>query len=431
MTRFAPALLRLLLHAVACLAFLSCIAANSTAQIAPSERTFTAPKAAIEKALKRLQPAMSGHLPSLEGFALVGDHPLTRYQRAFYQCSAQVTALPSGATLVRISAKVTAWYSDSTASRSGYQLLNSNGRLESDLLDQLADQLSSASDAASAGSPSLSPVQPPPNEPTLSAPMPATPGHAGPLASSAGPASPVSTLPPPSLADAKQPDKTTTDLQTEVATLEDVLKNQARPKNIVAVKKSGTPVVESPHLGSKTLFMASAQDEFEMLDFNGDWVHVRISGLSRGWIWRTSLEMPEGIPDVPPAAAAAPTAADLFLVSREETAPFPGDWNPLRGKDVKIISVQKIRENEQGSGASAKLEYAKSLLDKNYEQLAKSSDLAGLVLIFDSADGGMMAATTSTIRRWKAGSLTDAALWHQCYFDPPETFSLTTPAATH
>ena len=89
-----------------------------------------------------------------------------------------------------------------------------------------------------------------------------------------------------------------------------------------------------------------------MLDFNADWVHVRISGLSRGWIWRTSLEMPEGIPDVPPIRPAPrPTAADLFQMSREEMAPFPGDWAPLRGKNVKIISVQKIREDEKGGGA--------------------------------------------------------------------------------
>jgi len=81
-----------------------------------------------------------------------------------------------------------------------------------------------------------------------------------------------------------------TGLQAEAASLEDVLKNQAHPKNLVAVKKSGTPVLATPSITGKTLFMASAHDEFEMLDFNADWVHVRISGLSRGWsgapVWR-------------------------------------------------------------------------------------------------------------------------------------------------
>jgi hypothetical protein len=231
----------------------------------------------------------------------------------------------------------------------------------------------------------------------------------------------------------KPSDQTATGLQAEAASLEEVLKNQAHPKNLVAIRKSGTPVVATPSLNAKTLFLASAHDEFEMLGFNADWVHVRISGLSRGWIWRTSLEMPEGISDIPPAGASAtPVAAELFQVTREETAPFPGDWEPLRGRNVKIISVQKIQENEKDSGARAKLEFAKSLLDKNYAELAaKSQELSGVVLIFDSVDGGMIATTLPTVQAWKAGTLTDAALWHQCYFDPPETFTVSSSAGGH
>ncbi len=228
----------------------------------------------------------------------------------------------------------------------------------------------------------------------------------------------------------KPADQAAAELQAEAASLEEALKNQAHPKNLVAIKKTGTPVVASPSLTAKTLFLASAHDEFEMLDFNADWVHVRISGLSRGWVWRTSLEMPDGFSDVPLVGTkAAPIAADLFLVTREETAPFPGDWEPLRGKNVKIVSVQKVQEDEKNSGAPAKLEYAKSLLDKNYAELAaKSQELAGVVLMFDSVDGGMIAITMPTVQQWKAGKLTDAALWHRCYFDPPETFNVSSPA---
>jgi hypothetical protein len=232
----------------------------------------------------------------------------------------------------------------------------------------------------------------------------------------------------------KPADRATASLQAEAASLEEALKNQAHPKNLVAIKKTGTPVVSTPSLNGKTLFLASAQDEFEMLDFNADWVHVRISGLSRGWIWRTSLEMPQGISDIPKADASGKmVAADLFQVTREETAPFPGDWEPLRGKTVKIISVQKIQESEKDSGAQAKLEFAKSLIDKNYADLAsKAQELGGIVFIFDSVDGGMIAATLSTVQAWKAGTLSDAALWHQCYFDPPETFTVSSgPASGH
>jgi hypothetical protein len=223
------------------------------------------------------------------------------------------------------------------------------------------------------------------------------------------------------------------DLQSEAASLEEILKNQAHPKNLVAVKKSGTPVVATASLSAKNLFLASAHDEFEMLDFNRDWVHVRISGLSRGWIWRNNLEMPDSVPDsdLPASATVEPAAADLFHVSREEKAPFPGDWAPLRGKTVKIVSVEKTNESEKNSGPKLRLEFVKSVLDKDYAEVSKNpQELAGIVVIFDSADGGMIAATLPTLQQWKAGTLSDAALWHQCFFDPPETFGEPGPTAS-
>ncbi|HVM93041.1 MAG TPA: hypothetical protein VMT67_09540 [Terriglobales bacterium] len=406
---------------------------EATAQTGLSERTFQAPKKDVEKAVKQLQTAMSGHLPTLEGFVQGAEHPLTQYQRAFYQCTIHVSETPAG-SVVRVSANVTAWYKDTSAARSGYQLLKSNGRLEADLLDQLADQLGSVSAPKPAASEEKSAAanitKMPGNKvdlPVVSTPLPSSP-DAGVFSSAASTAAESAQSRP--FSDTKPADKKSADLRNEVSGLEDAVRNQSRPKNLVAVKKSGTPVVGTPSLTAKTLFMADAQDEFELLDYNDDWVHVRISGLSRGWIWRTSLEMPEGISDVPKSVASgAPAAADLFQVSREEMAPFPGDWAPLRGKSVKIISVQKIREDEKGGGASAKLEFAKALLDQSYDELSKSQDLAGLVLIFDSSDGGMIAATLPTIRKWKAGSLTDAAMWHQCYFDPPETFTISSAAS--
>jgi hypothetical protein len=440
---------RLLLLVVALTAGLTL---RVSAQAGPSERTYRQPKSLVEKALKELQPAMGGHLPVLEGFASPGDHPLNRYQRAYFQSTVQVSSTPSGGSVVRVITKVTAWYTDSNPSHSGYQLLTSNGRIESDFLDQLTALLDIKPGAIS--SEESSEERSGKTFPTVPAPAPDQIGLSGkgsagaeqpttsvlapksPDAARAFSYSPEQGLSSQQLADTKNSQKSlepATGLQAEAASLEEVLKNQAHPKNLVAIKKSGTPVVESPSLTGKTLFLADEHDEFEMLDFNTDWVHVRISGLSRGWIWRTSLEMPEGISDVPlEDAKGAPVVADLFQVTREETAPFPGDWGPLQGKNVKIISVQKITEGEEHSGAQAKLEFAKSLLDKSYAELAaKSQELSGIVLIFDSVDGGMIAATLPTVQQWKAGALNDAALWHQCYFDPPETFAVAGPAGGH
>ncbi len=437
------------------------------------ERAFPQSKAQVEKALQEMQVATAGRLPVLDGFATSADHPLDRYRRGYYQSKIQVTAAPSGGSIVSVSVLVTAWYTDPVAARSGYQVLTSNGRLEADLLDQLADQLatkgqqvgtsapvsaepSSVPLQKSSPAPGLSAKTPPsvkaPTVQTSAGQSPARQPAAVPVAKAPTAAEPALSAPEPRLPDTngglssslaqtladqekagaagKKPDEDSS-LRAEAESLEEILKNQAHPKNLVAVKKSGTPVVETASLTAKTLFLASAHDEFEMLDFNRDWVHVKISGLSRGWIWRDSLEMPDGVPDGDAPASAAPgAAADLFHVSREETAPFPGDWAPLRGKNVRIVSVEKI-DDKQSVAPQLRLEFAKSVLDKDYAEVAqKPQELAGVVVIFDAVDGGMLAATLPTLQQWKAGKLSDAALWHQCFFDPPETFNVTGASAS-
>ena len=178
------------------------------------------------------------------------------------------------------------------------------------------------------------------------------------------------------------------------------------------------------------LFLAAAEDEFEILDANPNWVHVRISGISRGWIRRSSLEMPTADPD--PAAEEtesrsepAHVETEPFHVGGEQVASFPGDWAPLLGKTVKIVTVQKAIDNATVTGPEAKLAFAKSLFDREYADLIRtSSSVAGVVVIFDSDDGGMIAATMLALRQWKAGTLSDQALWRRCLFDPREAFGL-------
>jgi hypothetical protein len=175
------------------------------------------------------------------------------------------------------------------------------------------------------------------------------------------------------------------------------------------------------------LFLASAEDEFEVLDINPEWVHVRISGLSRGWLRRASIEMLDGsenLADAPRVGAAseqqsasqASLSSAMFSVNGEEDGSFPGDWAPLKGKTVKIISIQQARGTGRITSPQDKMRFAEDLFKK--ETTSKSS--AGLVLIFDAEDGGMVAATQAVLDEWKNGSLTEQALWKQCYLDPPE-----------
>lgn len=81
-----------LLSALRLSVLLVAVTQSGQAQGGPYERTYPQSKSAVERALKELQPALSGRLPALEGFAAPGEHPLNRYQRAYYQTTVQVSA---------------------------------------------------------------------------------------------------------------------------------------------------------------------------------------------------------------------------------------------------------------------------------------------------------------------------------------------------
>ena len=117
-------------------------------------------------------------------------------------------------------------------------------------------------------------------------------------------------------------------------------------------------------------------------------------------------------------------------MTREENAPFPGHWEPLRGKNVKIITVQKLDDSVKDAGAAARIEYAKFLFDKSYAGISQKAGIDGIVVIFDSSDGGMIAATLDALQPWRAGKLSDSALWHKSFFDPPEAVDSTGLAAS-
>lgn len=441
------------------------------------ERTFPESPGKVESTLKSMQSS-AGRLPTLDGFAVPGSHGLERYQRGYYQCTVHVTPAPSGGSRVQVNVKITAWYADADPSKSGYQLLASNGRIESDLLDRLADELvskaatpepipstvESVTPAVGSTPPAKPKTQSHSSAPTISAPMPGDGVRSGSVAESnnSGSSSPFKLGTPGSndqvatLETRKAvTDKHVEELTQQAQNLEEILKNQAHPTNLVAVKKANTPVLAGPSEGAKVLFLASAEDEFEILDSNSNWVHVRISGLSRGWIRRSNLDIPSspataatskaevsekpeasvpaaGVPQKPAAtapaaevpqiaAASAPEAdAPPFQVENEQIASFPGTWEPLRGKTVKIIAVQKGAQGSVNSGSHDKLEFAKSILDREYAELTQTkSTVAGVVLIFDSEDGGMLAATLPVLHLWKGGVFSDEAFWGRCYFDPP------------
>jgi len=379
------------------------------------ERSFSQPVIAVQDALKTAG-GTAGTLPVLDGFVAAGGDGLEKYQRPYYKCTVSVVSLASGGSRVRVSAKITAWHG---GAKPGYVVLPSNGRLESDLLDRVEQALASGQEQksgqpAKAGAPDRS-LQArkkdnslPGDDPTISAPTPQFPKHFDAGAASATAVTPADP-----------------GLQREADGLAEILRNQSHPTNLVAVKKDQTPVLQTPALDAKVLFLASAEDEFEIIEANPDWVHVRISGISRGWLRRSLVEVLDGsqavVVEARPSAPAAggaieavTPATSAFSISGEENGNFPGNWEPLKGKAVKIVSVQA---SGQVTSAEQKLQFAEEMFHK---QTLAATPTAGLVVIFDTEDGGMIAATKPSIEQFYKGAITEQAFWKQCFIDPPE-----------
>jgi hypothetical protein len=399
------------------------IPATICGQAVPYARTLPKSKDEVEAALKEMQAYAGQKLPIVDGFVAVEDQPLSRYERAFYQFSIDLVPDAPGATTIRVTAKITAWYADRDPSKSGYQVLPSNGRLELDLLDRLSDKL---------GGKSLVSV----SRSTLQAPRPKldlSAGSAGSVVASARsgsvPGAAVSVSGGDEVAALRMKreaeEKRMQQVNAELQSLQEIQHNQAHPENLVVVKQSGTPVFAKPALGSPVLFTAAGDDEFEFLDVDGAWIHVQISGASRGYIRRSSVELPEPLAArlKSPNATSSDEKQDVFRVAREETGTFPGNWESLRGKPVKIYTVQAISANAKETSATSKLEFAASLFSKfSRASTAPANSVEGVVIIFDSADGGIIGSTVSGAQQFASGSLSREAFWKQCYMDPPDAF---------
>jgi hypothetical protein len=365
---------------------------STSADATLSQRSFAEPASTVQAALNKLQATLSGSLPTLDGFVKAGGQSFDHYQRPYYHCTVHVTSTAAGASLVSVTAKITAWHE---APHAGYEILQSNGRLESDLLDRLQDSLGAKAHAEAKAEPA----------PDISAPMPQLPKHSGSISTSDT---------------ARQQDSR---LDEEARGLAEILRNQSHPTNLVAIRRNQTPILEAPSADAKVLFMASAEDEFEILDVNPQWVHVRMSGLSRGWLRRSSVEMLDGSlaakNEQQIQEAAKPAAASVsapFSVSSEEVGLFPGTWGPLKGKNAKIISVQQASGTGRITSPQDKLRFAGSVFSK--EVLPVGAD--GLVLIFDAEDGGMIASTREDLEQWRHGSISEENFWKKCLLDPPE-----------
>ena len=451
------------------LAFAAVVAAFLTVTVASAQdtaayqRVYPRPVADVKVAVQSLHGSTRGRLPTLEGFVVdQAKPPLYRYDKGFYECSFDVAPAVGGGTLVVVTTKITAFLNDPDTGISGYRVLVSNGRLENDALDRIEEALNP--NAATAAASSADPTSPAPTT-TASKPAPTNGGlrpsrNFAPPSSAYGDTVPVSAADSTSGESSSRGDSTSSaeprpprtavapaaalptgesveamraqrladerkaqDLNAYVRNLETIQQNQSRPADLAVVRKSKTPVLTKAAEGAPTLMMAEAEDEFQVLDVSGPWVHVQISGASRGWIRRTQVEMPAGFEQtVETEDVRAASGSGPFKLSKEETNPFSGSWDKLHGKNVRIEWVEAPGTTTAGE----KLAFAKSIFLKAYDGLGSSHDnVDGIVVVFDSSDGGQIAATLASVKQLADKSISEAAFWRECSLDPVDAFQAT------
>lgn len=105
------------------------------------EREFPFPLPSVKAALDNIGAYTGNRLPSLEGFAEVGRINLKDYTRPYYEYKIELDPKGNNKVIVRVRANVSAWYTGPDLPEAGYRSLESNGRLENDLLDRLSDYL--------------------------------------------------------------------------------------------------------------------------------------------------------------------------------------------------------------------------------------------------------------------------------------------------
>ena len=401
----------------ACFAVVLSAAVALSAQSLPPERTFHASKAAVQKALQSIPAYPGGKLPTVAGFASPSGQLLDSFKRGHYDYDVLLKTNSAGDTVVRVTAKITAWSAGSSPANSGYRVLKSSGRLESDLLDALGEKLnpqstgkpSSGIETANAQAERL------PDSPSVgtSASLFSTP-RVTTAPSSVTPARPPKVTDP---ATAKRLEA----LMKQEQSLEQILHNQVRPDDLAIVKRSNTSVVAEPQDKAAALFQADAEDEFEVLDSTSEWVHIKISDLSRGWIKREYVDLPGAATFSLFTLAGDSHESDLVRRTKEQVAMFPGKWEPLDGKQVKIIWVQPHDQNSFGSSSkwgAAKVVFSSADAGSPNDAV----QVAGVVVIFDAEDGGMTASTLADLQQWRAGHLSDEAFWKRCWREPAEAF---------
>lgn len=381
-------------------------------QAEPSERLYNHSQVEVDQALQSLKAYDTYRLPILEGFVAANAGALSSFDNPHYQFKIGVFPQGTVQTLVQVSAKITAWYTDQNPDHSQYVIIPSNGRLEEDLLDRLDVALEKQNPRASAAVVGTS----------ASLPGTSYPGTAGTVGStaSAGGAPVTEGLAAQIVAVQAQRqmvDEHVRKLEQQVSELQANSKSQRYLTNLAVVKMPQTPLFEMADVTSKVLFRADPEDEFEVLSAREGWVQVRLENAGQAWIRISQLQPPNEMDD-PESFKAA-----MFTTPTEEVKAFEGDWPPLKGRMALYVFAEPAKGIHENLVGKAQLDFAKQTFTLGYREAVHSlTPVEGIVVVFLGAKGGVAAATLADIKRWREGMTPDRQFLARCSFDPPESF---------
>jgi hypothetical protein len=427
----SPALIRSRFQMFAVLTVSLCASAwPQTETPAPIERTYPRSPESVQRALEQIGGFSGGKLPMIDGFVPATVDQIEHYERPYYQYRIQVSPVDAHTTLVRVEAKITAWYVDPQPSGSQYRSLVSNGRLEADLLDRLQDvlgvKLSQPGKAPASGPVSASsrPLHGSSDPPGTNTRTPAVKGAGGPAA----PQQQLDSI----LAERREVRDKTSALRAQIEELKTASRKPANAARLASVKHSGVGVMSRKNFGGPVLFRAQAEDEFEVVSIDTGWATVILGPNSTGYLQADELNLPATLAETPQPSEAAHATEQLastkppdlgFLVSREDVSVFSGDWVRLKGKKVLFVYAQPRGLLSDLASDDAKLVYAKRIFQSRYRTVAQSGPgVEGVVVVFLGSKGGVAAATLADIEQWVEGALGDEAFVNRCSLDPRAEF---------
>lgn len=351
------------------------------------EREFPFSLPAVKAALENIGAYSGNRLPSLEGFADVGRINLKDYQRPYYEYKIELDPRGDKKVIVRVRANVSAWYTGPDLPEPGYRALESNGRLENDLLDRLSDYLRDKSaDAA-----------------TL--------------------AQWITT--------AKQQKE---DTDRRIADLQGRLKKLENPHttevSYASVSRTHVSIVGAPEENAAVLLRPQIDDEFQVLDRKGSWIKLQLENGVIGWVRAAQVQIAVGADQSSSSARSKAAPTPGFEVIRENTDEFSGDWARLKGKKALYIWA-KPDGSAMNLPTANRLQFVQNVFTERYQVMVHSSEAAaeGIVVIFVDERGGVAAASMDDIRSWVEGTLSQSAFLKKCSLDPPGAFGEASPSA--